>query len=482
MIKKIYFIGIKGVGMMGLSIIAKQAGIMVAGSDIEEEFITDKVLAGHNIDVCAGFKKENVDDFFKGLPPQEGMVIATGAHLGFDNEEAVYAASLGYKVISHGEAVGLFMNGQIFDRHFEGISVSGSHGKTTISGLFASVLSTLGFDPSYTVGTSEIFPLGSGGHYGSGKYFIAEADEYVSEKKYDQTPKFLYQKPKFLLINNIDFDHPDFYADIQAIENAYLDFASNLKPADFLIANGDDEHVSNVIKRLSTNPAIITFGTDRKNDFVITRFLQEKTSSYFSVETHGMLLSDFSLSIPGYHNAKNATGVISLLIQLGVSIDKIKEALPKFLGVKRRFERVGETENHQIIIDDYAHHPDEIRKTLSAIRLVFPEKKILAVFQPHTYSRTRALLPDFVSSFSNTDELILLPTFASQREEEGENFDQEIIETFRKINKNAIMMNKEDVVEYIRKNYKESKLLILTLGAGDVYKIAYGLAEINTDS
>ena len=239
MYKKIYFIGIKGVGMAGLAIMAKQAGFIVEGSDVKEEFITDKILKDEGIHIRIGFKKENPEDFY-GLNPADSLFIATGAHDGFENPEAVWARSQNIKIISHGEAVGLFMSGKLFDRSdIEGISVSGTHGKTTISGMLSFLLQKLGADPSYTVGTSEITPLGAAGHYGSGKYFVAEADEYMAGKL-DPTPKFLYQKPRYLIINNIDFDHPDFYRDIDAVKHAFEEFVSNLEEGATLIVNGDD--------------------------------------------------------------------------------------------------------------------------------------------------------------------------------------------------------------------------------------------------
>ena len=463
---------------MGLSIIAKQAGIAVAGSDISEEFITDKVLADHNINVYIGFKKENIDDFFKGLPPQEAMVIATGAHSGFDNEEAVYATSLGYKVISHGEAVGLFMNGQIFDRHFEGISVSGSHGKTTIGGMIASCLVRLGSDPSFTVGTSEIFPIGAAGHFGQGKYFVAEADEYLSEMNFDRNPKFIYQHPKYLIINNIDFDHPDFFENIESVINAYKRFVANTGEDSLLIINGDDESIKKVIGERERARSL-TYGTGDRNEFVIKNFKEEGFGSKFEVLRNGTLLGNFELAIPGYHNAKNSLAVIALLIEIGISIQDIQRVLPDFIGVKRRLERIGEI-NSLLIFDDYAHHPEEIRKTLEALRLAFPDKKVIVIFQAHTYARTQALLSEFASSFVGVFELIILPTFASARDtkEHGVLEDNEFVEKIRTIQANVkLIETKAGVVEYIRKNISGSDKIVVTMGAGDVYKIGYQLAE-----
>ncbi|HVT00598.1 MAG TPA: Mur ligase family protein [Patescibacteria group bacterium] len=478
MFEKIYFMGIKGVGMATLAVIAKQAGIDIAGSDIAEQFITDKILNDEGIKVLEGFNEENVKSFFADTPKELCLFIATGAHNGFDNVEAEYARNIGVKVIDHGEAVGFFMSGKPFGREdFEGISVSGSHGKTTVSGMIATILSEANLDPSYTIGTSVIFPIGAAGHYGQGRYFVAEADEYVAEANYDKVPKFFYQKPKALLINNVDFDHPDYYHDLAAVKNAYLDWASRLTNG-FIVANGDDVNTQDVISKLDPNIRVVRFGTDKTNDFVVTDFVQEGLGSTFAVYRGDTKLGDFKISIPGYHSAKNACGVIAALVELGVGVDKISANLPKFTGVKRRLEKIGVTKDGVEIYDDYAHHPEEIRKTLEAVRVAFPDKKVTVIFQAHTFSRTKALLPEFAASFTNIHELIILPTFASLRDGADHTVedDKEFVEKVRLTQANVKLIEKpQDVVEYVRKNLTDPSSLVITMGAGNVYKIGYDL-------
>ena len=483
MVKKIYFMGIKGVGMATLAIIAKESGFIVGGSDIEEEFITDKTLRGAGIEVRIGFRKENVKEFFGTNAYEECLFIATAAHGGFDNVEAEWARENGIKVISHGEAVGIFMSGGLFGQKFEGVSVSGSHGKTTISGMIAACLSRLGSDPSFMVGSSEINPIGAAGHYGRGKYFVAEADEYLSEAKYDQIPKFLYQNPKYLIINNIDFDHPDFFKNIEAVRNAYGEFVAKLSPDSTIIVNGDDDNIKSIrdttrITGENNRIRVITYGTDEGNEFVIKNFKQEGFISQFEVLRNGTLLGKFELSVPGYHNAKNSLAVIALLIELGISILDIQKVLPEFKGVKRRLERIGELDSGVLIFDDYAHHPEEIRKTLEALRAAYPYKKITLIFQAHTYSRTKAMLDSFISSLAGVSELIILPTFASARDISGHDIeeDKNFVEKIRAIQPNVkLVETKEGVIEYIRKNVRGSDKLVITMGAGDVYKIGYEL-------
>lgn len=476
--KKIYLVGIKGVGMATLAIIAKQAGFIVAGSDVEEEFITDEILGGEDIFIYKGFSEDNIKDFVGNTPSHEVLVVATGAHGGFSNVEAEYARAMGIRLVSHGEAVGIFMSGQLFDREdIEGISVSGSHGKTTISGLIASCLVELGMDPSYSVGTSIISPIGAAGHYGKGEYFIAEADEYLAEPRLDRNPKFLYQKPKYLIINNIDFDHPDFFNDLNDVKNAYQRFVETLDESCVLFINGDDEHTQNIAS--ICRGKVIRYGSSDKNDFKIANYSQEGLDSHFNVLRGDMDLGEFVISLPGYYNAKNSLAVISLLVELGISVSDIKRVISKFKGVKRRLELVGKTNKGVFVFDDYAHHPEEIRKTMAALKDAYKDKKLTTIFQAHTYSRTNAMLSEFVSALAATDTLLVLPTFSSLRTSEGEGDDTNFFEQIRTVKPDVIKCFKpQDVVEYVNNNANPDKDIVLTMGAGDVYKVSQKLASL----
>jgi len=472
----IYFVGIKGVGMASLAVIAKQAGFEVCGSDIADEFITDKILQKEKIFFKTGFSSDNIERFLKGHLRDEVLVVSSAANGGFGNEECVWARENGFRIISHGQAVGEFMSGEIFGKKFKGVSVSGAHGKTTITALISTLLTLLDLDPSYTVGTSEIFPLGAGGHFGKGEYFIAEADEYLSEIKEDRKPKFLYQNPEVLIVNNIDFDHPDFYHNLDEVENAYLDFANQLGKNTLLIVNGDDERVRKIAEKAKKR--MITYGVHASNNLVLSDFREFGLSSSFNVSFDKTDLGRFDLSLPGFHNAKNSLCAIAFLMEIGIPISKIREVMPKFLGTKRRLEMVGETKNGLKIMDDYAHHPEEIRKSLNALKEAFPDRKIITIFQPHTYSRTKSLLSEFIASFIDTNKLILLPTFASKRESSNSIMDEEILLEFNKIKKNVIGIEKFDnVIKYVQQNVNDKDHLVLTMGAGDVYEIGYQILK-----
>lgn len=467
-----YFVGIKGVGMASLALIAKQAGVHVFGSDVDTEFITDTVLQKADIKILKGFDPKNIDSISY-QTSDEVLVITTGAHRGLENPECLEAQKRGIKVVTHGQAVGLFMQGDLFDKNFSGISIAGAHGKTTTTALLATCLSFLNQDPSYTVGTSEIFPLHDAGYFGNGKYFIAEADEYASDIEHDKTAKLLYQHPEYAIINNIDFDHPDFYHSIDDVKNVFEIFCQQIKKT--IIINGDDDNSQELIKKYNTK--CITFGKGEENIYRVTDVSAQGLSVSFRVFHHQEDKGIFSLSIPGVHNALNALGVIALLTELGFSFDQIREVLPKFKGTKRRSEMIGTTQEGAMIIDDYAHHPKEIDTTLQSLKLAFPDKKIVCIFQPHMYSRTKALLDDFVQAFEKTNILFFLPIFASAREKvEDQSIYKEIEQKFRTTSTQVIFPENETfVVEYIHKNLNAPNILVVTMGAGDVYKIGQKL-------
>jgi UDP-N-acetylmuramate--alanine ligase len=474
-VKKIYFVGIKGVGMASLATIAKQAGFEMTGSDVSEEFITDSVLHDEGITPLVGFSKENITNFFEKSDVSENLVITTGAHGGFDNPEVVAAKSLGVTILTHGQAVGEFMKGALFGKNYRGISVAGAHGKTTTTAIIATYLAKLGQDPSYTVGTSKLFPLGSAGHYGKGDFFVAEADEYAAEIRHDRTPKLLYQFPEYAIVTNIDFDHPDLYKDVAEIEEVFVKFAKNISKG--LIFCGDSANTGRLAQSVPHNK-VLTYGYEPTNDYVISHFVQKGLNASFSIQHKNENLGFFSLSIPGKQSALNATAAIVLLLELGFSLEDIRTVTPTFTGTKRRSEKVGVTQNGAIVMDDYAHHPMEIQTTLSALSEVYADKKIVCVFQPHTFSRTQSLMHEFSQSFSKAYALLLLPTFASKRDTELENNDKEYVASFSAAHPNAhFSENRQNMVEYIKKMYDSGEYVIVTMGAGDIYEIGKDLIK-----
>lgn len=472
--KYIHFVGIKGVGMAPLAIITKETGIKVTGSDISDEFITDWALKKAGIKPLVGFSDKHI------TPPVGGpdLVITTGAHGGFDNPEVEHARYTGIPVMAQGEAVGEFMRGEILGREdIIGISVAGSHGKTTITAMLATILSKNNLDPSYIVGTGSINKDWLPGHYGRGQYFVAEADEYANEPKYDKTPKFLYQQPKMIIMPNIEFDHPDIFGSIDDVREAFLKFVTSLPRNGTLIACGDDPQINKILPQVSSK--VITYGRTADNDLVLTRVSQNQDKTYFWVEQKNVSLGEFMLGVPGAHNALNAVAVIANCLELGISVDSLKKTLPTFTGSKRRFEFVGQKEGI-LFYDDYAHHPTEIKTTLKLAKTIFPKKKIICIFQPHTFSRTRILFNEFVHSFGDATDVIIIDIYPSLREEPDPAVSsRKLVLEMNKIHPNVRFLSQAGtVVEYIDNKIAQGDFkdaIIITMGAGDVYKIAISL-------
>lgn len=460
---KIHFVGIKGVGMTPLALIAKEAGFDVTGSDINTEFITDAALKKAKIVPFVGFSKDHI------VSPD--LVILTGAHGGFDNPEVMEAKKKNIKIITQGEAVGVFMEGQIFGKKFNGISVAGTHGKTTTSAMIATVFKQNQLDPSYVIGTGDVGSLGAPGHYGDGKYFIAEADEYATEPKYNKKPKFLWQLPKIAIITNIEFDHPDIFDSIDDVRKAYFAFCNQLPKSSVLIACGDDPEIKKII--IERKGQAIAYGFNNDNDYVIKNLHISGEHMFFGVSSKGTFISDFMLKVVGEHNALNALATIITSMEFGLSIDKIKKGLLFFNGSKRRLEFVGDLVSGAKLYDDYAHHPTEIKTTLRALRSQYPNKKLIVIFQPHTYSRTKKLFEEFISSFKDVDAVILTDIYSSLREAPDSTVSSAILYDKIKTQYKDVryLASLSDVVEYINEKRFRSDVVIVTMGAGDVYKI-----------
>ena len=462
-IKKIHFVGIKGVGMAPLAIIAKQAGLHVTGCDVEEVFITDEELIKAGITPIVGFSKDHIAGF--------DLVIATGAHGGLENPEVKEAVVRKIQVLSQGEALGVFQKGEIFGKDFFGISIAGSHGKTTATAIVATMLSENNLDPSFVIGTGEVPSLGSSGHFGKGKYFVAEADEYLADVVSDKTPKFLFQNPNIILVTNIDYDHPDVFSSIDDLMSAFNKFTENLPQDGVLIAYGDGVENRKFIADFKGRK--ITYGSSPDNDYILERVSFDSDRMFFWVKNGETILGQFSVGVFGEQNALNSLGSVVVGLELGLSIDQIKKGLSVFKGTKRRSEFIGNLQNGGLVYDDYAHHPQEIKKTLEAFRKSFPKYKIIPIFQPHMYSRTKRFFSDFANSFSDSDEVLITEIFPSFREEVDKNFSSRLLaQEIKKFGKNAAYFaNPADVVKYVSSQNYSKNTLVITMGAGDIYKI-----------
>lgn len=451
--KSIYCVGIKGVGMTALSVFFKEKGCEVAGSDTDTLFHTDKILSDFGIRVLKGFDKNHIHKNYD-------LVVVTGAHGGIKNIEAQEAKKKGLTVVMHGEALGVAMEG------FSVISVSGTHGKTTTSALTASILTHAGYDPSYVVGTSDIFDLPSPGHFGKGKYFIAEADEYVTSPGVDKTPRFLWQHPEILIITNIEYDHPDAYKNIGEIENAFYRLTQNLTGRKILIACCDNTSVLKLLKKYKGK--VLTYGFSKNAMYRVINVKFENGVTSFDIIHRGKKAASLSTHLTGKHNILNSTAAGLASKCAGLSWVEIRKNIILFKGSRRRFEFIKE-KGRVKFYDDYAHHPTEIAATLLGAHEFFPDSYIVVVFQPHTYSRTKSLFDEFTNSFKNADKIIVAPIYASAREEKDPSISSELlVAALKKKGRNAYFAaNPPDAANLMKSESKKEKLII-TMGAGDI--------------
>lgn len=456
--KNIFFLGIKGVAMANLAVILKKMGKQVSGCDLEEEFITDKLLKKNNIERIVGF-----DEF----PKDVDLIVYSAAHGGTSNPLIVRAVKNGVKIISQAKLLGELMN------QFENkIAVCGCHGKTTTSSLLVYALNKLKQKPSYLVGV-PFFSGFQGGDFQDKKYFVVEADEYGVNPPSDKTPKFHLLNPNHIIATNIDFDHPDVYKDIKETKEAFKRFFNNhyldtIVPR--LLFCADDKNLMEVVESLP-NKKYKTYGESEKADYQIKNIKINEDESTFEIKNIGK----FQISLFGKHNVLNASAVIVQLLELGFKANEINESLKGFTGAERRFEKIY-FNNNTYLFDDYAHHPTEIEATIKAAKSRFPKRRIIVIFQPHTYSRTQNLLEEFRKSLSLADIGLILPIFASARE----NSDQFKVTSYDIVagsKKLEYVKSNDQLINLLDINLKEGDV-VFTMGAGDVYKLKHELIKI----
>lgn len=461
-IKHIHFSGIKGVGMTALALYAQDMGKTITGSDVQEEFVTQEVLESRAIPITFGFKAEN-------LPGQTDLVVFSAAHP--NNEQVKLAVNKKIPALSYAQALAQIT------RQKQTIAVCGVGGKSTTAAMIAQVLEEARLNPSFIIGAGNVTNFNVPGRFVDGKYAVLEADDYAAVPKIDNTPKFLFLRPQIIVATNIEFDHPDIYNNLEESKEVFLSFFKLLPDDGLLVANSDNQNLKTVvskIKELRPKLNILTYGYSPQADCRISAIAIEDQKTDFSI-SHKVISIDYSLSVPGRFNAANATAALLVATHLGADLRKISQALKNFKGLKRRFEKVGSFKQVEVW-DDYAHHPSEIKATLRAAKSWFKGRKIIAVFQPHTYSRTKALLAEFAKSLSLADEVIITEIFASAREEKDPTISgKDLARKAQEHNKNTSFINFAALLEYLVQT--EDNTIILTLGAGDIYKVARKLVS-----
>jgi UDP-N-acetylmuramate--alanine ligase len=456
--KNIHFTGIKGVGMTAAALCAQDMGANVTGSDVKDTFVTDEILKKRGIFFKGGFKPENVNI-------DTDLVIYTGAHHGQNNPEVIYAQNQGITAISQAEAVGQLMQSK------KGISVCGVGGKTSTSSMIATIFEHAQKNPSYLIGVARIPSLPAPGKYVfDSQVFIAEADEYITSPGSNSTPRFMYQNPSMIVCTNIAHDHPDAYKDIVQVKSAYQAFFAKVPEKGTIIANGDCQNSKDV---LNNNPKVIFVGFSETADCHITKSLFSNGEHIIEFVYQGKTYQ-FTIYVPGKYNARNAVMAYIVCHRYGLGDEIIKQGLRQFKGSNRRLEKIAEI-NNILFYDDYAHHPEEIKAVATAVKEAFPEKRSIFIFQPHTYSRTKTLLNQFSESFSEVDCVIVTDIFASAREKADPTISGKILADQIKTNhQNVVYIPKDEIVEYVVK-IAIPEGIIVTIGAGDVYKLHHEL-------
>lgn len=446
-----HLVGIKGVAMASLAVYLSQSGLRVTGSDVPEDFPTQEALASSGISVFTGFDPDRMQG-----TDRPDIVYYTGAHGGRDNPEVKAAIAEHIPTLPHGAALGEIMSGS------RQIVVSGSHGKTTTSAMVAVLLTHAKYHPSFAIGCGSIPGIGEAGHKGKGDWFVAEGDEYVTDPSHDPTPRFLWLKPEILVVTNVDYDHPDAYPDLASVQTAFREIKKKSK---ITILNADDPN-SRVLKEGSN---VITYGFSPSAEYRISHVGTGAERTFFTLEERGVHLGEFTLKVPGAHNVSNATAAMIAAHIAGVPWDMLREGLLQFTGTKRRFEKLASS-GGITLYDDYAHHPTEIAATLKAARSWYAGQRIVAVFQPHTYSRTKTLLSEFGRCFTDADTVILTDIYASAREQDtlgitGMTLVSEAAKYHRDV---RYASDKAAVIDTLTTAVNRGDVVIF-MGAGDIY-------------
>lgn len=432
---KYHFIGIKGSGMSSLAQIAYDMGHEVQGSDEETYFFTQEKLEQRNIPMY-GYNVENI---------KEGFEVILGN--AFDETHIEYRAAkeLGLKIYTYSQFLGKLLD------EIPSIAVTGAHGKTTTSTMVSNIFKH-NFVTSYLIGD------GTGHGEKNSDYIVAEACEYYRH--------FLAYHPNYAIVTNIDFDHPDYFNDEHDMFDAFQSFVNQVK--DTVVICGDD-HLASQLK--PSTAKVVTYGFNEGNDYQIKNVKTTSENSEFDVYKNSELLGTFTMAVFGLHDISNATSAIALADICGLSTDEIQQSLGSYHHAERRFteHKVGTN----VVVDDYAHHPSEIKATIDSARRKYSDKQIIAIFQPHTYTRTAKFLNEFAESLLTADKVFLCPIFASVREKEkivG-------IEDLQKVTPGSEIIYGEE--NFDKLNFDNS--VILFMGAGNINKLCNKFVEQNSN-
>jgi len=442
--KYIHFIGIGGISMSSLALIVKQGGFKVSGSDITKTHLTDKLEAA-GIEVFIGQKKENIKN--------PDLVVYTAA-ISKDNPEYVEAEKKAGMMVERSVFLGELMRSYNCT-----CCISGTHGKTTTTSMAALIMIAAQKDPTVLIG-GEVKAIGGNLKIGGKDLFVTEACEYVES--------FLDFFPEKAIILNVDEDHLDYFRDIDHIISAFEKFTALIPESGSVIANGADKNTLKAIKNAKCK--VITFGIGEEFDCNAKNVVFDNNGfASYDLVYMGEKLCNITLSVPGKHSVLNSLAAAAMCLDAGCSAEAVKEGLLNFEGTDRRFEIKGKYKNCTVV-DDYAHHPAEIDVAIATAK-EFGHKKVTVIFQPHTYSRTKALLGKFAESLAKADRVIVTDIYAAREIDDGSVSSQDLVDIMAKDSCDAVYIKEfDDCVKYIKDTCTEDEL-IMTVGAGTVFKI-----------
>ena len=452
-INKIYFIGIGGIGISAAAGIAHVRHFLTEGSDAaESEIVAD--LREHRIIVHVPHDAENINDKIS--------LIVRSVAVPDDNPEIVRAKELNIPTITYPQFLGLLTQ----DKY--GVAVSGTDGKTTTTAMIAKLLIDGGLDPSVVLGAKADF-LSDNWRVGDNKYFVFESDEYRRA--------FANYHPAIAVITNINLDHLDYFQDEADYVSAFSDYVAGLPADGVLVINAENDNCLAVAENFSGK--VITYALGAGADYVAKSIRIDDRKQLFEVWKAGVLLDEFEISIPGAHNVADAVAAIAVAQELGIGVESCRRSLAEFKGAWRRFQKLGVCGTADVIAD-YAHTPGAVKKTIAAAREFYPDQKILAVFQPHQYNRTKNFFDQFAASFSGADKVVIPDIYYVVGRENPADFDVSGEKLALAINNNGIDAvyggNLTDCEELI-KNLVHDFDLVLVLGAGDIYEVGKKLVK-----
>lgn len=444
-VTNVHFVGIGGIGMSGIAEILVNQGFKVSGSDAAQSDITD-YLASLGAHITIGHAASNIDT-------AEVVVYSSAVNV-LENPETAEAINRKIPLIRRAE-----MLAEVARLNYC-LAIAGTHGKTTTTSMCGLVLMKAGIDPTVLVGGRLRGLGGTNARLGKGKWTVVEADEY------DRS--FLQLSPTIAVINNVEAEHLDIYGSLDEIKNAFVEFANKTPFYGFTAVGLDDTGVKDILSRITKK--VVTYGLSPHADVRAVGITAEKRATHCTVIANDIPLGELTVNIPGVHNIKNALAAVTVGLQLGIEYDVIRQAIAEFSGVYRRFEVKGEYDGI-LIVDDYAHHPTEVRATLSAARAGWQERRIVCVFQPHTYTRTRDFLKEFGQSFDDADVLVVLDIYAAREKPIEGLTGESIAKAARQSGHKNVryIQSKDEATEFLRSFIREGDMLI-TVGAGDVWK------------